>query len=201
MKEILGHTVYKDYAAQQVDDFYPVFEKFLHTIRPARILEIGTAHGGFISAVADIMKDVGPCEIRSYDIYEQHWYMDIIRGRGVDIRIENIFDEHYQNLKPEYVQPISTFIQDVGTTLVLCDGGNKIGEFNCLSDYLKHGDYIMAHDYAPSHEYFVEHVKDKIWNWHEISDNYIEDAVKRNNLNPYMKEEFDNIVWVCKVKE
>ena len=200
-KEIRGLCIYKDYAAQQVDNFYTVFEKFLNEIKPVRIIEIGTAQGGFITAVADIMKDVGRCQIRSYDIYEQHWYVDIAKSRNIDIRIENMFDERYEKLKPEYVNEISNFIQGPGRTLVLCDGGNKISEFNNISDLLKPGDFIMAHDYASSPEYFVEHIQNKIWNWHEISDMYIEDAINRNNLVPYMKEEFDNIVWVCKVKE
>lgn len=201
MTEIKGHCVYTDYAAQQVDDFYPVFETFLNTIKPVRILEIGTAQGGFISAVADIMKTIQPCQIRSYDIYEQHWYKDIAKGRGVDIRIENMFNETYTELKPNYASQMTEFIQGQGTTLVLCDGGNKIGEFNALSDFLKPGDFIMAHDYAPNREYFEEHIQDKIWNWLEIEDSYIQEAVERNNLKPFMKQEFDQIVWVCKVKE
>lgn len=200
-KEIRGLCVYTHYAAQQVDDFYPVFEKFLNEIKPVRILEIGTAQGGFLTAIADIMKDVGPCNIRSYDIYEQHWYKDIMDRTGVDIRIENMFNSAYTELKPEYAEQMKEFIGGEGTTLVLCDGGNKITEFNNLSDFLKPGDFIMAHDYARDYDYFMEHINNKIWNWHEISDPFIEDAVIRNNLKPFMKEEFENIVWVCKVKE
>lgn len=49
---------------------------------------------------------------------------------------------------------VESFIKREGTTLILCDGGSKINEFNILSKYLKSGDIIMAHDYVDTKENF-----------------------------------------------
>ena len=66
---------------------------------------------------------------------------------------------------------------------------------------LKKGDIIMAHDYSPNSEYFEENINNKIWNWHEIKDTDIEDTVNECNLKPFMQEDFQKVVWVCKIKE
>ena len=84
---------------------------------------------------------------------------------------------------------------------MLCDGGSKKNEFRILSDYLKVGDVIMAHDYAPNEEYFQEHINNKIWNWLEIQDNDINEPSLRNNLIPYMEDDFRQVVWACKIKQ
>lgn len=201
MKHINGLTEYKNLSSQQHDTFYSVFDKFLKTVKPDRILEIGTAGGGTTLALNDIMIEIGkPNSIRSYDVYSHSWYEDI-RKAGVDVRIENVFNHEYNKLLEEKRDDVISYIQQPGITLVLCDGGHKIGEFNELGNYLKVGDYIMAHDYSETWEYFQEHINNKIWNWCEIEEKYIEETCIKNNLRPYMKEEFQAIVWVCKVKE
>jgi hypothetical protein len=119
-----------------------------------------------------------------------------MRDNGIDIRIENIFSEGYSIVKEEMID----FIKEDGITIVLCDGGYKIGEFNILSKYIKSGDFIMAHDYSDNTETFNEKVYKKIWNWHEICDDDIKNACEENNLETYNKEIFDNVAWVCKKK-
>ena len=123
------------------------------------------------------------------------WYKDMIQN-GIDVRVENIFDSNYQSVKQEVID----FIQQDGVTLVLCDGGNKVGEFNILSNYIKQNDFIMAHDYIDTRENFNQNYYEKIWNWHEISEGDISNACERNNLKSFNKEMFDSVVWVCKVK-
>ena len=58
----------------------------------------------------------------------------------------------------------------------------------------------MAHDYSPSTEYFEEHINNKIWNWHEIQDSDIQESVSEYSLEPFMQEDFQQVVWVCKIK-
>ena len=94
-----------------------------------------------------------------------------------------------------------TIINQDGITLILCDGGSKINEFNLLSNYMKIGDFIMAHDYSENEETFKENVYMKIWNWHEIADKDIQEACNRNNLISHNKEIFNTVAWVCKVKQ
>ena len=134
-------------------------------------------------------------DIRSYDISRHPWYDEII-ARGIDIRVENIFTEGFL----DFDQEVKDYIQQDGITIVLCDGGWKIGEFNVISKYIKNGDFILAHDYAENKEVFESKILNKIWNWHEIEESNIADACNKNNLQPYKSEIFNNVVWVCKIK-
>jgi len=190
-------STYDGWGAQQNPNAFEVFYNFIDEIKPSRILEIGTSLGGFTSFLNYASKKLNiPCNILSYDIYEKDWYIDMI-NEGIDVRIENIFNLHYTDVKQEVID----FINQDGITLILCDGGSKIHEFNLLSDYMKVGDFIMAHDYSENEETFKESVYMKIWNWHEIADKDIQDACDRNNLISYNKEIFNTVAWVCKIKE
>jgi hypothetical protein len=191
-----GLSAVYNHAAQQHHNAFGVFYNFLKEVKPTRILEIGTALGGFTQFLKLALNDLNnPAKILTYDIHRMEWYKDL-EDNGIDVRVENVFGDNFESVKQEVID----FIQGDGTTIVLCDGGNKIGEFNILSKYIKNGDYILAHDYVDNTENFISNYKDKIWNWHEISDSYIEKACIDNNLKPYDKEVFDKVVWVCKVK-
>jgi cephalosporin hydroxylase len=199
-KKITGACSYKNFLAQQHEGVFDVFRKFLSEIKPKRILEIGTAAGGFTLFLRDTLDELGlhDSKIKTFEP-NIHPNFDYLRERGVEIVHENIFDHEYMNIvKPEFVEP---FINEEGTTLVLCDGGYKITEFRKLSPFLKEGDFIMAHDYSKDKEFFDEHINNKIWLWREISDEYIEDVFTINNLKPYNQEEFQNVVWLCMKKE
>jgi hypothetical protein len=185
------------HAAQQYHEAYEVFYNFLKDVKPVRILEIGTALGGFTIFLKTCCNELGlNTNIRSYDINTNPWYKDII-NMGVDIRVENIFSNGFEIMDEEVIN----YIQGDGITIVLCDGGWKIGEFNLISNYIKNGDFILAHDYAEDKEKFELKIKNKIWNWHEISESDIFDACERNNLQDYQRNIFESVVWVCKIKE
>lgn len=189
---------YQGHEAQQNPFAYEVFYNFLKTTKPKRILEIGTSSGGFTLFLRLICTDLElETEIVSYEIHDRPSY-EFLRSKGLDIRIKNIFKEDYSDVTIQ--EPID-YIQQDGTTVVLCDGGYKIGEFNLLSKFIKSGDFILAHDYASTSEYFNENINLKLWNWHEIQDLNIQDAVNNNNLEPYMHGEFQKAVWVCKTKK
>lgn len=197
MSEMTGYLIYKNLTAMQHDNFYSVFEKFLTEVKPSRILEIGTAGGGLTLALRDITNSLNiPCTIRSYDISYRNVY-ETLKNYGIDSRVENIFDDSY-NLDTN--NDVINFIQSPGITVVLCDGGSKISEFNQISNYLKSGDYIMAHDYSKSREFFNSDINGKIWNWCEITEDDISKACKINDLNSVMEDDFQSIVWTCKVK-
>lgn len=199
MSKVTGHTSYKGLTAQQHNDVFDIFKNFLSEIKPKRILEIGTAGGGFTLFLRDTLNELGleNTPIKSFDVHECPWYNDI-RKQNVEINIENIFDHSYFNLeKPERIVP---YIQEEGTTLVLCDGGHKIGEFNMLTPFIKVGDFIMGHDYVDTWTNYKENYVDKIWDWCELEEKYIEQVSIDYNLEHYNKETFDKVVWVCKKK-
>jgi len=191
-------SAYDGHTCQQNHHCFEAFFNLLNEVRPARILEIGTSLGGLTVYLKEMCNELGlSTEIRTYDVVEYPWYNDI-KDMGIDLRLENIFNNDCTEVLDSEV---IDYIQQDGITLVLCDGGNKIGEYNLFSDYIKVSDIIMAHDYAYDSEVFQEKVFNKLWNWHEISEDHISECATRNNLIPYMQEFFDKAVWVCKVKQ
>ena len=200
--DIAGFFIYRNLTTMQHPSIEEKFLKLITTLKPTKVLEIGTSSGGLTLMLRDILDNNGLESTRlvSYDVndpkYLRH-YLD--EGANIELKIENIFNNAYDKL--ENGQEVIDLISSEGTTLVLCDGGSKKNEFRILSDYLKIGDVIMAHDYAPNEEYFQEHIHGKIWNWLEIQDSDINDACLKNNLVPYMDDDFKQVVWVCKIKE
>jgi cephalosporin hydroxylase len=69
---VKGHTEYKGYTAQQHDNFYTIMKDFIENVKPSRILEIGTAGGGFILAIRDILDEMGlnNVPIKTFDVVE-----------------------------------------------------------------------------------------------------------------------------------
>jgi 23S rRNA U2552 (ribose-2'-O)-methylase RlmE/FtsJ len=189
-------SCFQNNSAQQFHGAYQVFYDFLRDVKPVRILEIGTALGGFTQFLKTACDDLRlNTNILSYDIASKDWYPDII-AKGIDLRVENIFSPDYRSVKKDVVD----FIMSDGVTIVLCDGGWKIGEFNLLSKYIKPGDYILAHDYANTVELFEKEINFKIWNWCEITEADIELACEFNELVPYKEDVFQSAAWVCKRK-
>ena len=191
-----GLSAYKTNACQQHHGAFSVFYEFLKQTQPVNILEIGTALGGFTNILKEFIDELKlPCNILSYEIHDQPWYQGM-RDTGIDVRVENVFTEHYTDV----AQFVKNYISKQGTTIVLCDGGSKKDEFNVLSDYLKVGDFILAHDYGYDAEVFERDVRGKVWNWCEITESDIAVPCKRNNLLDYDRTTFNNVAWVCKVK-
>ena len=189
-------SAFKGHTAQQSHNAYQVFYDFISEVKPVRILEIGTALGGFTEFLKIITDELNlNTKILSYDISERPWYNQIIE-KGIDVRVENIFNEDWSGVK----QDVIDFVQQDGLTIVLCDGGWKIGEFKIFSKLIKDGDYILAHDYSISKEIYESEIKDKIWNWCEITESDIQESVTENNLKFYNQDKFSQAVWVCKVK-
>ena len=190
-------SAFQGQVAQQFHEAYRVFYDFISTVRPARILEIGTAQGGFTVFLKICCDDLHlTTDILTYDIHAKSWYDDI-RKLGIDVRVENVFSANWDAVD----QYVADYIKREGTTIVLCDGGCKINEFKILSDHLKPGDFILAHDYARDKEYFKEHIDHKRWNWCEIVDADIQVACDKNNLKSYNSEVFESVVWCCKQKD
>lgn len=197
---VIGTWEYQNFTLQQHKDILTKFPLFLQMLNPARVLEIGTGHGGFSLFLRNSLIEMGLSEvpIKSFDVIERDCYEEL-RSHGVEVNVQNLFDPSYTELEEREL--IASYVQSPGVSLVLCDGGNKRMEFSILSPLLKEGDFIMAHDYAPNPNYYKEHIKGKRWNWFEIEDSHIEGACKANDLVSFDEIDFTDIVWVCKYKE
>jgi cephalosporin hydroxylase len=184
------------HSAQQFHDVYQVFYDFIKEVKPKRILEIGTALGGFTMFLKTITEELElNTKILTFDISARPWYSDMVK-KGIDVRVEDIFGDF-----KDVPEDIKNFIRSEGTTIVLCDGGWKIGEFNLLSKFIKQGDFIMAHDYCVDKSTFEKEINNKIWNWLEIVEDDISEASKENGLEFYNQNKFSKVVWVCKYKK
>jgi hypothetical protein len=175
---------FDNHFAQQHHNVYITFYKLLEDYKPNRILEIGTALGGFTKFLKQVTDTLNlNTYIMSFDISARPWY-DEMKNDGIDVRVEDIFGD-YLDIPNE----IKHFIKKEGKIMILCDGGDKVREFRLLSQFMKEGDIIMAHDYG------------KIWNWLEIQDSDIKESCSRHNLHPYMEYELRDVVWVGKIKK
>jgi cephalosporin hydroxylase len=206
IKDVTGWYTYKGTTTLQHEKIEEKLEKLFSLARPSQVLEIGTSYGGLSLMIRDILDKVGlpSSRFRTYEVLETHrYYLEeaIKAGEDIDFRLKNVFNQPYTDLSEEYVEEIREYIQRDGVTIVMCDGGSKRNEVNTLSRFLKSGDVIMAHDYSPNSEYFEAHINGKVWNWHEIEDAHIQEAVDKYSLEPYLQEDFQEVVWVCTKKK
>lgn len=191
-----GGFIYLETKMQQNPKALDVFEDFFDKNQDIElVIEIGSAWGSLSMFLKDQCDKINS-KFVTYEIIKNRKQQLLnnrhFASRNIDMRICNIFEG-------ENMDEVKRMILNSGKTLVLCDGGNKVREFNTISNFLKAGDIIMAHDYAPNREIFNKKYKDKIWNWFEIKDADIQDAVDTNNLKNYHIE-FNDVAWVCKVK-
>lgn len=196
-----GGFAYKCLFMAQHHDAEKVFKEYLQSVKPSRILEIGTFHGGLTLCLRDIMDELGLQNnpIRTYDIHDQEFLKPLVKDRLVDVITKNLFNDDYSDfINNEAMTEIRSFIQQNGCTLVLCDGGCKKCEYAILAPLLKNQDIIMAHDYCPNKDYFNKQMKDKIWDWCEIEDSDIREISEEYNLTPFHQEQLLAVAWVCR---
>ena len=201
-KQISGFTVYKGIMLQQHEEYHVPFTKLLEATKPKRILEIGTGAGGLTLFLRDKLNELGLKDtyLKSYDVNTTTFDGNLHDLTNLELSKENLFGGGNEFIleRKDLIEP---YIQQEGLTIVMCDGGNKIKEFNQISPLLKSGDIIMAHDFCDNSELFESEYRDKIWNWCEIQQKDIQSACDQENLVDFMKEDFNKVVWVCKIKK
>jgi hypothetical protein len=187
---------YLSFSSQQNHHCYEAFYTLIKKIKPKRILEIGTGIGGLTRYLKFISREIGlDLDILTFETNGRIEHKEMIKD-GIDLRLKSIF-QNKNTIDEEAVN----FIQKEGITIVLCDGGNKIQEFNSIAKHIKQNDIIMAHDYSYDEETFKTKINKKYWNWFEISELNISEECEKNNLKPFLQETFEKAVWVCKIKE
>lgn len=143
---------------------------------PDTVIEIGTAHGGLTMILYDSLGKKSKTTIHTFDLNRGKFLEDRITRHAVDV------------LSPEGQKQIGDLILAGGKVLLLCDGGNKIAEFNTFAPKLKSGDIIMAHDYAGR--------SCLDWIWVEIADRDIAATVASEKLETYHQETMGKAAWV-----
>ena len=202
LPHVQGAFDYKGLQMLQHRGAIDMFKKLLNELRPTSIVEIGTEYGGLTLLLQDIALEIGlDTKIRTYDIklptlLVNHPYF----SKNIEVVTKDIFSYNPFRLSNEGIKELKEFIGTGGGNLILCDGVNKSKEFNSISDIINSGDVIMLHDYVVTDEEFELNFKSKIWNWHEAKLSEIEEAITRNQLEPYLHCEFSKVVWGCFIK-
>lgn len=173
-------------SAQQHPDAFDFFNRFLAEHKFERIIEIGTAAGGLAWWFWHNHK----IPMTTYDIAVRQLHGDLHKA-GVDVVHGDVFS-------PLHRADIEKLISEPGKTLLLCDGGNKIAEFNYFSSFLKSGDVIMAHDYSADEGTYNNRTKQK-WFWWEIRWSDVAAVCKALSLFCPDKSSEDAL-WLCMQK-
>jgi len=181
---------------QHPNAFYALYD-LISEKKPKTIIEIGTAAGGLTRFLDFCTKELDlQTHLISYDVRKNHYHDDLIKDTNVDFRLYDVFSSENAHLFRDLVKDI----QSTGLTLVLCDGGNKVNEFNMLSPHIKSGDIIMCHDYSHSLEYFESHINNKIWSFCESTYEGISSSVENHQLEPFREDIFSQCVWGSFIK-
>lgn len=192
MNTVKGHFFYQDeHTVSQVHGVERYFEKLLINEKFNTIIEIGTQYGGLTYIISDIIKN--------NNLNSNLYTLDFVHYDWVE-KESKIRNFNYINLderSDEFLNTVTDLIENGEKTLVLCDGGNKIEEFNRYSKFLKQNDFIMAHDYSKNEDFFQKEINNKIWNWLEIQLSNISESVNTQNLVEYHKVDFWEVVWCC----
>jgi len=183
-----GFFILNGIETSQVKNVVNVFPDFFNKEKFEIIIEIGTHLGGFSSWLYEQSK-LYKFQFITYDIEDKLWRVRSIYNKvPFDFRMLNVCENPGE-------KEIETILLSNKRCLIMCDGGDKIKEFNLFAPKLKKGDFIMTHDYAPDKNYFKKHINKKIWNWFESYDDALN--IEDNNLEKIYSKNFIPVVWSC----
>ena len=104
--KITGYFVYGDLTIMQHTSVKEKFIKLITSIKPTKILEIGTSSGGLTLMLRDILDTNGLESTRliSYDINDPVYLRcHVDNGRNIELKVENVFNHQYDKLENEEV--------------------------------------------------------------------------------------------------
>jgi FkbM family methyltransferase len=172
-------------SAAQHPDIVKPFLKIINNFD--RIIEIGTWKGALtLFLYKNKQKD---CELISYEIDPS--IIEIPKIYNIDVRIGDCFSEKTHNEIKELIENTNKKV------LLLCDGGNKIKEFETFCKYLKPDDVIMSHDYADNFEDWLKHTNPINWiaALQSSYDAFL-NIINENNLEKYKYyDDFKAVLW------
>lgn len=194
---VVDHCLYHGLVTHQMPGVLASFPAVVADLKPARIVEFGTAEGGFAIFLKHCLRRCGlsHAPVLSIDIRDCPGHL-AARREGVDVRNMNVFAPGHGAIDPL----VAEFIGGPGPSLVLVDAQEKPKEFRAVAPHLKAGDVLMAHDYVASADEFYDRYYGKIWNWLAITDADVAAACDEYGLTPWRQEEMAAVVWKSVMK-
>ena len=108
--------------------------------KPKMVIEIGTSKGGMSALLADCVAHVGG-EFHTFDIHGDGDFNQYPLRGNATFHLGDCFDIKNSDF-------IDNQLYKPGLAFLLCDGGNKVKEWNLFKHSLKSGDIIGAHDWC-----------------------------------------------------
>lgn len=178
----------------QNENALPAFDRLFKVLeemedRPARIVELGTWHGGMSVLFHIYCKTVG-AEFVTFDRNDPRppGHKELHEALGIDWRQGDI---------RERVEEIGALIGQPGVTILVCDAGDKPWQVRTFAPFLKPLDVLLAHDYAPDRETFMREVRGHIWDHFELCDSDVAEVVKAQGLVRFLWGPFTAAAWAC----
>jgi hypothetical protein len=198
VNEVFGSFLYKDLSVLQHPNVKEKFNHLLSEKKPSYIIEIGTEFGGLTLILKDLIEELNlDTKIFTFDIKP---IKSLVEHPEFNDKIKVIKTDLFYDSPKKLTKKSISLLNEMtinGLKIILCDGSKPSEEFNALCEILNEGDIIMLHDYVKNEEEFELNYKNKIWNWHESKYSEIEKSIIKNNLVPYMEENFSSVVWGC----
>jgi len=176
----------------------PFWSYAMEILPPARIIELGTWSGAFITMLAVHASNLTPrARVVTYDRHAgiQDPVKPLADLVGVEYRqVDDLF---------RHENEIGLLVQRPGTTYLLCDGGDKPRELATFARYLKPGDLIAAHDYDVAGEHpervnpaFLPPGEATYWGWAETREADGARVAAEHDLEPWHQDDFDIVAWL-----
>jgi hypothetical protein len=108
--------------------------------KPKLVIEIGTSKGGLSAILSECVAHVGG-EFHTFDVHGGGDYNQYPLTGNATFHEGDCFDIKHSDF-------IDNKLHAPGLAFLLCDGGNKVKEFNIFKGSLKRGDVIGAHDWC-----------------------------------------------------
>lgn len=119
--------------------FISIFDMIFEKFEFSRIIELGTFKGN-LSVYFLLWAIQRNADFITYDVVD---YEDSLLKRHLN------FEDYFRKRDILFsLDEIAEECKEDGRTFLFCDNGNKIIEFNALSDKIKEGDIIAAHDWG-----------------------------------------------------
>lgn len=182
----LGHNI------AQTPEFMMVFNEIFNREGFARVIEIGTFHGGLSLFLAFC------CMVKNMKFYT----FDIKR-RGKDDVYKKIAQlggqfEIMDVFSPGGMAKMRQLITTSGRVMLLCDGGDKPKEIQTFGPTLKPNDVIMGHDYFDTKKSWQHQQK---WISCELVGSDIQGVCQKHNLKPWYDSALGEIFWAGRIKK
>lgn len=156
-----------------------------------RIVELGTGAGG-LSVLLQLYALSRGADFVTYDVHPRTPTNAAFERLSIDLRVEDVRD-------PRVAAEIGRMLEGEGVSVLVCDGGDKVGDATRFAEHLKPGDYVLLHDYAESRETFARDIDGKLWSWCEVTEDALRELDARG-FEEVLADVLHPAVWTCRTK-